>query len=131
MYDTFFSLMNFWPYYWWHHEYCNNIHEHLHLKSIKEILGVQCKTTFSKKIQLFTHINQAIHILFSLILNPLLNAINIKFTIICVKVKMSKSIKEILGVQCKTTNVACLAETNNSFASKNQTFSYKITLSHS
>ena len=36
-----------------------------------------------------THINQAIHILFSLILNPLLNAINIKFTIICVKVKMS------------------------------------------
>jgi hypothetical protein len=44
---------------------------------------------FSKK--LFTHINQAIHILFSLILNPLLNANSIKFTIICVKVKMSNS----------------------------------------
>jgi hypothetical protein len=43
---------------------------------------------FSKKLQFFTHINQAIHILFSLILNPLLNAINIKFIIICVKVKI-------------------------------------------
>ena len=43
--------------------------------------------------KLFTHINQDIHILFSLrlILNPLLNAINMKFTIICVKVKMSNS----------------------------------------
>jgi hypothetical protein len=39
-----------------------------------------------------------------------------------------KFIKEVLGVQCKTTNVACLAENKqNSFASKNQTFSYKIT----
>ena len=39
-----------------------------------------------------------------------------------------KFIKEMLGVQCKTTNVACLAETNRTpLHLKNQTFSYKIT----